>query len=186
MDRKEILRYLRTNSEIADENVLALVDRAADEVEKNAEIKTLYRIFDCTVSEAETAIGSVIFKSKSRAKNLNGCTRVVIFGATLGLKIDRMINTASATDVALAMAYQAAAAALIEDACDSLEQDIIAKHGVKLRERYSPGYYDLDITDQKKLFSLIEITKRIGITLTDGYQMMPSKSVTAFIGVEES
>ena len=29
----------------------------------------------------------------------------------------------------------------------------------------------------------MDITKRIGITLTDTYQMVPSKSVTAFIGI---
>ena len=185
MDRKNILRYLRTNSAVTDESILALVDRAADDVEQNAEIKTLYRIFDCKVTDSEMAIDNVHFESRRLAKNLKGCRRVVLFGATLGLRIDRMIHSAAATDVALAMAYQAAAAELIEEACDKIEEEIKAQHGVELRSRYSPGYYDLDITEQKKFFSLIEITKRIGITLTDSYQMVPSKSVTAFIGIEE-
>ena len=185
MDKKNILKYLRTNSAVTDESILALVDRAADDIEKNAEPKTLYRIFDCRVSGSEMAIGDVRFESMHLADNLRGCKRVVVFGATLGLKIDRMIQSAAATDVALAMAYQAAAAELIEEVCDKLEDEIRLQHSVTLRRRYSPGYFDLDITEQKKLFSLIEITKRIGITLTDSYQMMPSKSVTAFIGIEE-
>ena len=185
MDRKEILRYLRTNSKIEDERVLSLIDRAAEEVEKNAEIKTLYRIFDCEVTSEALKIGEVGFESKRLAENLEGCKRVVVFGATLGLGIDRMIKTASATDMARAMAYQAAAATLIEEVCDSLEESIKEKHGVSLRQRYSPGYFDLDVTEQRKLFSLIESTKRIGITLSDSCQMMPSKSVTAFIGIED-
>lgn len=185
MDRAEILRYLRTNSKTEDKAILALVDEAAQTVEKTAKPKTLYRIFDCEVTEEELIIQNVHFKSVRLAENLKGCKRVVVFGATLGLDIDRLIKTASATDMAKAMAYQAAASALIEEVCDSLEKEIIKEHGVTLRRRYSPGYFDLDITEQKKLFTLIDITKRIGITLADSCQMMPSKSVTAFIGIEE-
>lgn len=185
MDRKEILRYLRTNSTVEDEKIISLVDEAAEKVEEVADVKTLYRIFDCNVTENALEIGKVIFKSKRLAETLKGCKRVVVFGATLGLETDRLIKTAGATDLAKAMAYQAAATALIEEVCDGLEKSIIEKHGVKLTRRYSPGYFDLDITEQRKLFSLVEITKRIGITLTESCQMMPSKSVTAFIGIAE-
>lgn len=185
MDKKEILRYLRTNSKTEDKNILALIDGAAETVEKTAEPKTLYRIFDCTVKEDGIIIDGLAFKSRRLAENLKGCKRVVVFGATLGLGIDRLIKTALATDTAKAMAYQAAAAVLIEEVCDGLEEDIKKANGVTLRRRYSPGYFDLDVTEQRKLFSLIDITKRIGITLSDSCQMMPSKSVTAFIGIED-
>ena len=56
--------------------------------------------------------------------------------------------------------------------------------GMTLRSRYSPGYFDLDITENKNLFELMDITKRIGLTITGTCQMVPSKSVTAFIGIE--
>lgn len=185
MDRKEILRYLRTNSKTDDERILSLVDEAAKVVEDVSEPKTLYRIFPCETGESDVLIGGVTFKSKRLCENLKGCRSVVVFGATLGLNIDRLLATAEATDVSKAMAYQAAAAAYIEEVCDRLEDDIKVKYDVKLRQRYSPGYFDLDITEQRKLFSLIDITKRIGITLSDSCQMMPSKSVTAFIGIED-
>ncbi len=185
MDRKEILRYLRTNSKTEDEKILALIDEAAERVEDTAEVKTLYRIFDCTVEESGVTVENLTFNSRCLAQNLKGCTKLIVFGATLGLGIDRLIKTAGATDMAKAMAYQAAAAVMIEEVCDGLEEDIKKAHGVKLRRRYSPGYFDLDVTEQRKLFQLIDITKRIGITLADSCQMMPSKSVTAFIGIEE-
>ncbi|MBR7060593.1 MAG: hypothetical protein IKI34_02545 [Eubacterium sp.] len=72
----------------------------------------------------------------------------------------------------------------IEEVCDNLENEIIAQFGVSLRQRYSPGYFDLDISEQKKVFALLELTKRIGLTLTDSCEMLPAKSVTAFIGIE--
>lgn len=184
MNKAEILRYMRTNSKTEDEQILALVDKAVDLVEKSITPKTLYRIFDCTVTEDELIIDSCHFKSKRLAENLNGCKKVVAFGATLGAECDRLVKTASATDIALAMALQSTLATKIEEVCDELEERIKAEHNVSLRQRYSPGYFDLEITEQKKFFTLLELTKRLGLTLTDTMEMLPTKSVTAFIGID--
>lgn len=183
IDRAEVLRYLRTNSKTQDEKILALVEKACGEVEKAAMPKTLYRIFDCTVENGIVTVGGAEFKSERLAENLAGCKRAVLFGATLGVGVDRLINAAAATDVALAMAYQAAAAAKIEAVCDALEEEL-KKSGLTLRQRYSPGYFDLDVAAQKSFLSLLELTKRIGLTLTDTCEMIPTKSVTAFIGID--
>ena len=49
-------------------------------------------------------------------------------------------------------------------------------------KRYSPGYpLWKDLADQKKLFKLLDIENRIGIRLTEGYQMIPEQSTTAMI-----
>lgn len=185
MDKAEILRYMRTNSKTEDSSILSLVDEAISRIEASVSPKTIYRIFDCFVADDEMIIGDYHFKSTRLAQNMAGCKRVVVFGATLGTECDRLIKIASATDIALAMALQAAAASKIEEVCDSLEESIKAEHNVKLRQRYSPGYFDLDIKEQKKVFDLVQITKRIGLTLTDTFEMVPTKSVTAFIGIEE-
>lgn len=183
MNKAEILRYMRTNSKTTDEKILALVDRAMNMIEENVTPKSLYRIFDCTTDSDTVTIDKCEFKSTRLAQNLKGCKKVVVFGATLGTACDRLIKTAGATDIALAMALQAAAASKIEEVCDSLEETIKKEHNITLRQRYSPGYFDLDITQQKEFFSLIELTKRIGLTLTDTFEMVPTKSVTAFIGI---
>lgn len=184
MDKAEILRYMRTNSKTQDEKILALVDEAMNTIEKNVRPKSLYRIFDCEVTDDELIISNYHFSSKRLAQNLKGCTRVVVFGATLGTECDRLIKIASATDMSKAMALQATAASKIEEVCDSLEETVKSEYAVTLRQRYSPGYFDLDITEQRKIFELIEITKRIGLTLTDTCEMVPTKSVTAFIGID--
>lgn len=79
---------------------------------------------------------------------------------------------------------QAALASKIEEVCDALQAQIERKEGVVTRQRYSPGYFDLAISEQEKIFKMMEITKRCGITLTDTCQMIPTKSVTAFAGIE--
>ena len=78
---------------------------------------------------------------------------------------------------------QACLASKIEEVCDHLE-DVLIADGMNLRQRYSPGYFDLDIEENRKIFEMLELTKRIGLTLTDTCQMVPTKSVTAIIGIE--
>ena len=185
MKKEEVLRYLRTSTKTEDESILALVDSACKKIENAAAPKTLYRIFDVSAKNGAVKLGGVAFESKKLCENLKGCKKAVLFGATLGTAVDREINKASSTDVALAMAEQAAAAAKIEEVCDGLEASIKATLGVSLRQRFSPGYYDLKIEEQKKVFALLELTKRTGITLTDTFEMLPTKSVTAFIGIED-
>ncbi|UQT39368.1 hypothetical protein M5E89_13960 [Acidaminococcus intestini] len=51
------------------------------------------------------------------------------------------------------------------------------------RSRFSPGYGDWPLTDQEKIFRLLELPKKIGLTLTAGGLMAPIKSVTAVIGI---
>ena len=88
--------------------------------------------------------------------------------------------------MARAVVMQAAAAALIEEVCDrnfeSWRKEYEEK-GLYLRPRFSPGYGDFPLSVQKDLLGGLEAGKRLGITLTEGGLMMPSKSVTAVIGI---
>lgn len=183
MNKAEILRYLRTSSKTDDERLLSLIEKCCDEVNACVEPKTLHRIFDCAVTDDSLIIGETVFRSRRLADTIKGCKRVCIFGATLGTECDRLIRTYSATDIAKSMVLQACLASKIEEVCDSLE-DTLKAEGMHLRQRYSPGYFDLDITENKKVFELLDLTKRIGLTLTDTCQMVPTKSVTAIIGIE--
>lgn len=183
MNRQEILRYLRASSRTEDERLLGLIDDCCNEVNAAVKIKTLHRIFDCTVDDDGVEVNGFYFKSRRLAENIAGCGRVCVFGATLGTECDRLLRIYSSSDIARLAVLQACLASKIEEVCDSLEDSLRAQ-GYRLRRRFSPGYFDLDISENKKIFELIELNKRIGLTITLGGQMAPSKSVTAFIGVE--
>jgi hypothetical protein len=183
MNRAEILRYLRTSSKTDDQRLLSLIDDCCQEVNDCVKPKTLHRIFDCKVTEDSLIIGETVFKSKRLADTIKGCNRVCIFGATLGTECDRLLRTYSVTDISKSVVLQACLASKIEEVCDALE-DTLRADGMSLRQRYSPGYFDLDITENKKIFDMLELTKRIGLTLTETCQMVPTKSVTAIIGIE--
>ena len=60
-----------------------------------------------------------------------------------------------------------------------------AEEGLYLRPRFSPGYGDLPLSCQPDFCRVLEAEKTVGITLTESFLMMPSKSVTAVIGVSK-
>lgn len=185
MNKAEILRYLRTKENVKDDMLIKLLDDCIVEVEQTVHPKTIYRIFDCSVFDDRVIISDVTFNSRRLAQCLIGCNKVCVFAATLGTECDRLIRTYTSISIARSAVLQAVLASKIEEVCDALEETL-KDNGYKLTKRFSPGYFDLDIATQKDVFDLLDITKRIGITLTDTCQMIPTKSVTAFIGIRKN
>lgn len=129
---------------------------------------------------------SFTLKSKDLSTNLRGCEEAVLFAATLGNAPDQLMSRYEITDMTKAVVLQAASAMLIEAYCDEIQEAIRVKEssrGYFLRPRFSPGYGDLPISEQRKIFQVLECEKRIGLTLTDTMMMLPTKSVTALIGL---
>ena len=73
----------------------------------------------------------------------------------------------------------------IEALCDDFCNDIQNTLKTQLKPRFSAGYGDLPLDTQKQIFSLLNLSKNIGLTLNDSLLMSPTKSVTAFIGMQE-
>lgn len=131
--------------------------------------------------------GEVQFASKYLAKNLAGCSRVILIASTIGPMADNIIRRFTKLDAARAAIMQAAGAMFIESYLDQLNAQLereAAEQGFKLHSRFSPGYGDVSLEVQRHFFSLLPCTQRIGLTLTDSLVMAPEKSVTAFIGME--
>lgn len=125
-------------------------------------------------------------RSESLGKNLRDCSGVLVFAATLGTGADRLIQKYTRLEMSRAVALQAAAAAMIEEYCDQACRRLgesYEKRGFYLRPRFSPGYGDFPLSCQPGLLDGLEAGKRLGIRLTDSLLMLPTKSVTAVIGI---
>ncbi len=133
-------------------------------------------------------LGFCTVTSAQLAKNLCGCERAVIFAATLGEKIDRLIAKQGVLSPARAVILGAVGAERIEALCDAFNDEIKrekAALGLACAPRFSPGYGDLPLEFQKDIFALLDCPKRIGLTLNESLLMSPSKSVTAVVGVKK-
>lgn len=187
MNQKEILRYLGYGSHEAEPQVLDLIRDCGRELEAAAQRRFLMREFPLKLSEDGTIDGGCFcVKSRNLAKNLRGCEKILVMAVTLGSGVDRLLARYGKLSMARAVVLQAASAAMIEDCCNELCREWRAeyeKKGLYLRPRFSPGYGDFPLSCQEQILGGLEAGKRLGITLTDSFLMMPSKSVSAVIGV---
>ena len=183
---REAVRYLGYGKHAVDDQTLRLIADSFGSLRSVGSRKSVYRIFDLEQEDGETVrFGSLTVKSKSLGKNLRGCDKIVLFGATLGIGVDQLLSRTSKTDMAKTVVLQACAAALLEEYCDECQERIrqeMESEGRYLRPRFSPGYGDFPIECQRDMVRMLDCAKSIGLTLTESCMMAPSKSVTAVIG----
>ncbi len=187
MNIKETLRYLGYGRSQADEQTLHLAESCWRELEETAVKRCCFREYPLSFPGGGVAdMGCFQTGSKDLLKNLKDCQAVILFAATLGVQADSLIRRYSLLRMSRAVVLQAAAAAMLEDYCDQVNEELRREYqekGLFLRPRFSPGYGDFSLECQPALLGALEAGKRIGITLTDTLLMAPSKSVTAVIGV---
>ena len=188
---KEVQRYMGYHgiTDIAPE-IRAKIDKAVEQISLQSHPRIISKEFPVTLEGNDVTIHAgpedVVFHSEGLARNLNGCCGAVLLAATIGPACDMLVRRASVTSAADASVYQAAGAAAIESFLDDYNDKLKASYeaqGLFLRPRFSPGYGDLKLDHQKDWFRLLDITKQIGIELTDSLLMVPTKSVTAIIGI---
>ena len=184
----EVLRWLGSREE-PDPQLLASARDAIRHIESAAEPNHVYRILPLKADGDSFTVEDAVFRSKSLSRNLKGCSKIAMMACTLGPEPDRLIRRAQITSMLETAVLQAACTAMIEAYCDEVNEMIKAKAAAMnlyCRPRYSPGYGDLALESQREFFRVLNITKTIGVSLTEGCLMVPTKSVTAFIGMSET
>ena len=183
-DRNEIFRYAGVKA--ATPKLEALLEEALTEALPLLTGRVCWMEFPIVRTQEHLDLGFTRTDSASLARSLTGCDRIVVFGATLGLALDRMIVRCGRTSPSKALMLQAIGAERIEALCDAFCEKLwqeAAAQGLYLRPRFSPGYGDLPLELQKDIFRVLDCSRRIGLTLNESFLMSPSKSVTAIAGL---
>jgi cobalamin-dependent methionine synthase I len=153
-------------------------------IKQEGENKAVYCVLDLCVSGDVCDLGALTVRSRDLAAHLAGCKRVILFAATAGALIDREIQKYSHLSPHRAYELQGAGTRVIERFCDALCEQFAKEQSCTLRTRFSPGYGDLSLEVQREVFRVLDPAGHIGLCLSDSCVMTPSKSVTAFVGVE--
>lgn len=163
------------------ENVMGQMDIAEEKLFKAAMPQGIFRFMplDDMVKKTLGLEGNAI------KKHLEGCSEIVIMGATLGVQTDQLIRTSQIRDMAEAVFLDSGASILIEQICDQLEEKIKDDTDMYLTGRYSPGYGDYPIDAQSRLIRTLDAQRKIGLTVNESHIMIPRKSVTAIIGAAD-
>lgn len=187
VSRREILRY--AGAKIADEALDALIDECEALVKGTLSYRVAYAEFPVKETTAGLDLGFAVTDSRDLAYALRGCERIVLFGATVGIALDRMVARYAALSPAKGLVLDAIGTAHAEALCDLFCAELAEKYareGALLRPRFSPGYGDLSLAMQQNVFSALDLSRKIGITLSESLLMIPRKSVTAIVGVISS
>lgn len=178
-NKKEVMRYLGVKSE--DEAFDSLYESCVKEVLDIALCKAIYTEVPITIIEDTIDFDFMKVKSKSLAKNLQGCDRAYIFCSTLGIGMDRHFEKLSKTSQAKAMVFSATASSLVESLCDNL--NTMLSENKRTCPRFSCGYGDFCIEHQRDILAFLDANKILGVYLTDACMMVPVKTVTAIVGI---
>ena len=166
-----------------DAQVRALLTDCVAEALPVLSYRVCYRTVDVTVEGDTVIFPFAAVESHSLARHLSGCRQAVLFGATVGLELDRLLFRTGLVSPARAVCLQAIGAERVEALCDYFEAEIREEYG-RIRTRFSPGYGDLSLDFQRDLFRVLDCQRTIGLALNESMLMSPSKSVTAVIGIE--
>lgn len=190
ISEQEINRYLGYGRAEVPSDDRTMIDRCLEKTRSVMAGKACYSRFPVICHEnslIDMPYGRV--ESRHLSRNLAGCREIFIFAATIGAGFDRMLTRTRITSMAEAAVLQACGAAAVEAVCnalnDKLEREILAE-GKRLCSRYSPGYGDYALENQKGVFEVLNPPKYIGLSLMDTLIMSPEKSVTAVIGIHDS
>ncbi len=173
---KEVSAYLRMGGRMPEGALARRIDELTDAVRRVLRPLRVWR---------RVPVSAIPRPGSTLLRHLSGCADACLVCGTLGVGVDALQRRLSVASGADALIVQAIGAAFMESWMDETEDAIRAElaPGERLIQRYSPGYGDWSLDAQRDLLALLDAPRTVGVSLTDTLLMVPSKSVSAVIGV---
>ena len=174
----------------APEPVTMLINEVTEELLPLGGIRAEYRIFQEISLSRENKIlqiEGVTFNIKPIIyRQIKEAEAAAFFIGTAGPVIGEKSRTSMKSgDLLRGYVYDVIGSEVVEAAADRVQKEIrkeAADRGLKITNRFSPGYCGWDVAEQHKLFSFFK-DNFCGITLTESALMNPIKSVSGVIGI---
>lgn len=179
---REILRYAACKT--PDSQTLSLLNECLLELNQSARYKVSYTLLPVAIEGDICDFGALKVQSANLCKRLDGCKSAVVFVASAGMQMDRLITKYAQIQPSKALLLGAIGTALVESLCDEFCADIAAEYGVFCKERFSPGYGDCPLGVQADILRVTDALKKLGVGLNSSFLLSPSKTVTAFLGLQ--
>ncbi len=176
--REAIHRFLHVRENI-DENLESMVQQGLDTVFTLATFRSLTRKSALLRNDGVLTLDGVIpLPYDSLRHRFAKSDAVYIVVCTLGSDVMRQIQRRFLTDPAEAVVLDACASA-VTDAFAGYLQSRLPEPTTR---RFSPGYGDVPLALQRELFHRMDVSKGIGVYITEGDLMIPEKSVLFLAG----
>ena len=191
VDRAEVLRYLGHRGQELGSELDRRIDEAIARCVEVARPRGVTRSFEVERTSSsgdhvELRGAALSLDGHDIASHLAGARSAGVLAVTLGVDVDRELRLLSATDALAQVVFDAAATALVERAADAAEARLVAEasgRGLFTNARYSCGYGDFPLEAQPAFVDTLNAGRLIGLTVTPSNLLVPTKSVTAVLGM---
>ena len=186
INTNEVLLYLGYRGGEVTPELEAQIENAAALMMKTARPKLTYRIFPL---DSDRMVGTDFTpEGQDIRQHLSDCESAVLMAVTLGPDVETLLMRTEVKDMAQALILDSCASTAVENVCDNFEGDLRRQYetqGLYLTDRFSPGYGDMPISQQRQFCELLDTRRRIGLAVSASGIMIPRKSVTAILGVSD-
>ena len=171
------------------DDVLDIVEEVFGETAECFDICGGYQIYDqiefikdgqhIRIADIEFAPHKIVFHQLKHSEQL------AVFVCTAGEGISHWSKQTMENDPLKGFIADILGSVVVEAAIEEIQKrlsDEMAQAGLKITNRYSPGYCGWSTVEQHKLFSLLP-EGNCGVSLTESALMLPIKSVSGVIGI---
>ena len=131
----------------------------------------------------------VVFESEVISKLLEKANKVAVFVVTIGNYLEdsaaQLAEDGLVLQSAVLHSIGSDAAEKLADSVESQISEVAHNQGLTITRRFSPGYCDWNVTQQKMVFQAMR-GDCAGVSLTDSCLMIPRKSISGIIGIGPS
>ena len=189
IDKKQVCHYIGYDDNY---KLSARMSSLVDDCAKHAH-QLINPLYSYIIKDVEWARGSIafiedsiIFKSQVVVQLLEQCQQVAIFLVTIDKYLEETAWKLSRDGLILqATVLDAVGSSAVEKAADSVQdkiREIAETEGLVTSQRFSPGYCDWNIGQQRMLFHALT-GHTLGVRLTGECLMIPQKSISGIVGI---
>jgi len=132
--------------------------------------------------------GGVRFSSGKISGYIKGASHLAIFLVTIGDGIENMASELTKDKEPLeGYLLDRTGSFAVESLAESIEKKIRRDYsilGKSISRRYSPGYCDWPIEEQRILAKILDFSK-VGVSLNEACMMQPKKSISAIVAIAD-
>jgi len=192
IDKTQVCHYTGYDADYKlSARVSSLIDDYAEHAHHLINPSYTYTIKDVEWARGAIAVieDSIIFKSRVITRLLENCHQVAVFLVTIGEYLeDTAYRLARDGRMLQATVLDAIGSDAVEKVVDFVQdriREVADTDGLVTSQRFSPGYCDWNIGQQRMLFWALK-GNTLGIRLTGDCLMIPQKSISGIIGIGPS
>lgn len=190
VDEKDALRYLGHRGQPLGEDLAVVFQNVAAKVNalQATGVAKQFPVARVTPEGVQLAGASLVLPGSHIARHVGTAPAVLLLAVTLGFACERLLRQTACVNAVQGLMADACASSMVENAAEVFSETLaceVATQGFTCGKRFSPGYGDFPLSVQPAFLEALGATKTLGIQVTPGDLMVPTKSITAVIPLFE-